>query len=195
MHRPLHNGFVPGQKEGGFLFLFLENVCVIDSLHISVYPVMTGPTSFSCGAGPPPPVFPRAAVRAHVSPFLLYRCAAPLWQKLGPYTFFEKTFISRVLFENHSLQRALPTGSKPKKAGSGWAQSPPAPRPPRRSPPPGWRRRPAAPFVGRRACAVSSCCKPPRLFCHRFVTFRIFPCRIFLSETVFFRRKWGLTSY
>ena len=53
----------------------------------------------------------------------------------------------------------------------------------------------AAPFVGRRACAVSSCCKPPRLFCHRFVTFRIFPCRIFLSETVFFRRKWVLTSY
>ncbi len=34
---------------------------------------------------------------------------------------------------------------------------------------------------------------PPVLssFCY----FCIFLCRIFLSETVFFRRKWGLTSY
>lgn len=30
--------------------------------------------------------------------------------------------------------------------------------------------------------------------CHRFVTFCIFPCRIFLSCPVFFRRKWGLES-
>ena len=65
LHRPLHNSVVPRQKEGDFPSLFLENVCVIGSLHISVYSVMAGPTSFSCGAGPPSSCFPvRGSPRA-----------------------------------------------------------------------------------------------------------------------------------